>query len=53
VVKADTIIEEDPNFDAEEFAVKRSKMTDEEITEEVLSRQIRAILKSASKENDN
>ena len=44
VVKADTIIEEDPDYNAEEAEEKLKNMTDEEFEDEVLGRQLRGLL---------
>ena len=50
VVKAGTVIEEDPDFDAEETERELGNMADEEITNEVLERQIRGLFRGMDKE---
>jgi hypothetical protein len=50
VVKADTIIEVDPDYDEEEAEEKSRNMTEDEMTDEVLGRQIRALLGNIDKE---
>ena len=44
VVKADTIIEEDPDYNAEEAEEELKNMSEEELTDKVLSRQLRGLL---------
>ena len=50
VVKTDTIIDEDPDYNAEEAEQELNNMTEEELTDKVLSRQISAMFGGMDKE---
>jgi hypothetical protein len=52
VVKADTVIEDDPDYDPDAEEEPMQEMSDEELTNEIISKQMKAILKHVEKNKE-